>query len=81
MTKANYDVYGNREDRYRIKREGASRISAFADTKSEAEQIAKDFCRKHGGGEVRIHRPDGRIMDSDTIPKGNDPCPPRDRVM
>jgi hypothetical protein len=26
-----------------------------------------------------IHRPDGRIRDSDTIPPGRDPFPPRDK--
>ena len=32
-----------------------------------------------GGGEVRIHRRDGKIRDSDTVAPGNDPFPPRDK--
>ncbi|MDP3984720.1 MAG: DUF2188 domain-containing protein [Acidimicrobiia bacterium] len=32
-----------------------------------------------GGGEVTIHGRDGRIRDSDTVPPGHDPNPPRDK--
>ena len=32
-----------------------------------------------GGGEVRIQGRDGRWRDSDTVPPGNDPNPPRDK--
>ena len=80
MVKANYDVFGHRGD-YSVKREGASRISAHTPTKAQAERLAKQFSRNQGGGEVRIHRPNGQIMDSDTIPNGNDPYPPRDKAM
>lgn len=81
MNKANYHVSGNRRNGYSVKREGASRASVHAPTKIQAEKLAKKFSRNQGGGEVRIHRPNGQIMDSDTIPKGNDPCPPRDKAM
>ena len=78
--KCNYDVYGKTSN-YSVKREGASRVSIHTTTKAKAVQLAKQFCGNYGGGEVRTHRPNGQIMDSDTIPKGNDPCPPRDTVM
>lgn len=81
MTKQNYYIYGNRGDGYTVKRQGAKRASARTDTKAEAERIAKSLCREHGGGEVQIRRSNGQIMDSDTVPRGNDPCPPRDKVM
>ncbi|HUF07435.1 MAG TPA: DUF2188 domain-containing protein [Candidatus Binatia bacterium] len=32
-----------------------------------------------GGGELTIHGRDGRIRDSDTVPPGRDPHPPKDR--
>ena len=47
-------------------------------TQQEAVQWAKNFARNHGGGEVRIQGRDGRWRDSDTVPPGNDPFPPRD---
>lgn len=33
---------------------------------------------REGGGEVRIHGRDGKIRDSDTVPPGRDPHPPKD---
>ena len=56
----------------------ASRASSHHDTQADAEARAKEMLAREGGGEVVIHRPDGRIRDSDTVPPGNDPCPPRD---
>lgn len=79
--KTNYHVSGNRRAGYTVKREGANRASVHTATKSAAEHLAKQYARNHGGGEVRIHAPNGRITDSDTVPYGNDPCPPRDKVM
>ena len=38
----------------------------------------KEIVGNLGGGEVVIHRPDGTIRDSDTVPPGNDPNPPKD---
>jgi len=32
-----------------------------------------------GGGELTVMGRNGRIRSKDTIPPGNDPCPPRDR--
>lgn len=76
----NYHVSKDKEnDRWRVKKEGADRASGFADTQKEAEKMAKDLAASSGGGEVKIHRPDGPIRDSDTVAPGNDPCPPRDK--
>ena len=46
-------------------------------TQSVVEQGAKDVARDVGGAEVVVHRPDGRIRDSDTVGRP-DPFPPRD---
>jgi len=46
---------------------------------SKAEKLAKKFSSNSGGGEVKIHGLDGKIRDSDTVPPGNDPNPPKDK--
>jgi Uncharacterized protein conserved in bacteria (DUF2188) len=76
---ANYHVSKDKENsRWRVTREGADRVSDYADTQGDAEKIAKEHARNSGGGEVRIHRLDGPIRDSDTVAPAKDPFPPRD---
>jgi hypothetical protein len=55
-----------------VVKDKAGRASATAPTQAEAERIAKQFAANQGGGEVRIHRPDGTIRDSDTVAPGNE---------
>lgn len=62
-----------------VKKPGASRASAHADTQAEAIGRAKKIVENAGGGEVRIHGRDGKIRDSDTVAPGNDSNPPRDK--
>lgn len=81
MKKANYHVSGNRSSGYSVRREGASRASTHVTNKAYAVRLAKQFSHNLGGGEVRIHGPNGRIIDSDIVPNGRDTCPPRDMVM
>lgn len=77
---ANYHVSKDKETGdWRIKKEGATRISDLADSQKEAEKIAKELSANSGGGEVRIHGLDGKIRDSDTVAPANDPFPPRDK--
>lgn len=77
---SNYHVSRNKDSKeWQVRREGADRISDSARTQREAEGMAKEFAANSGGGEVRIHGRDGRIRDSDTVPPGNDPYPPKDR--
>jgi hypothetical protein len=64
---------------WQVVKPGASRPSAVAPTQAEAERRAREIVGNAGGGEVVIHRPDGRIRDSDTVAPGNDPFPPRDK--
>lgn len=75
---ANYHVIRNDDNRWKVVREKAQRVSVFEDTQREAEQKAKEFAANSGGGEVRIHGLDGKIRDSDTVPPAKDPFPPRD---
>jgi hypothetical protein len=78
---ANYHVTNRKGgDDWRVVKEGAGRASATAGTQKEAEKIAKELSGNNGGGEVRIHRPNGGpIRDSDTVSPGNDPYPPKDK--
>jgi hypothetical protein len=57
----------------------AGRVSAHVDTQGEAVDRARQIVHNSGGGEIVIHRPDGSIRDSDTVPPGHDPDPPRDK--
>ncbi|MDQ3789515.1 MAG: DUF2188 domain-containing protein [Actinomycetota bacterium] len=63
---------------WQVTKPGSDRASARTPTQSTGEQRAREIVRNTGGGEVVIHRPDGRIRDSDTVAPGNDPNPPRD---
>lgn len=58
------------------RKEGAGRVGSTAGTQREAIERARDQAKRERV-EVVIHRPDGRIRDSDSY--GNDPFPPRDK--
>lgn len=61
-------------DGWGARREGASRVGPVHDTQAGAAAAARTTAmREHG--EVIIHRPDGRIRDSDSY--GNDPFSPK----
>jgi len=75
---ANYHVTKDKDSGdWKAKKEGADRAAGHYDTQAEAEKAAKEFSANSGGGEVRIHGLDGKIRDSDTVPPGNDPFPPK----
>ena len=67
------------DDGWAVRTPNSERASSVHRTQSEAEGRAKEIVGNLGGGEVRIHGRDGQIRDSDTVPPGNDPFPPRDR--
>ena len=62
-----------------VKKPNASRASSHKSTQKEAITRAREILGNDGGGELVIHRSDGTIRDSDTVPPGNDPFPPRDQ--
>lgn len=68
-----------RGDGWAVRKPGSDRSSAIADTQSAAIDRARQILENSGGGELTIHRPDGRIRDSDTVKPGHDPHPPKDR--
>jgi hypothetical protein len=63
-----------------VVKSGYQRASSHADTQAEAIQRARDIIGNLGGGELTIKGRDGKIRDSDTVPPGNDPNPPKDTV-
>jgi hypothetical protein len=77
---ANYHVTQKKgQDGWNVQKEGGKIASAVVNTQKEAEALAKQFSSNNGGGEVRIHRPDGGpIRDSDTVKPGNDPSSIKD---
>jgi Uncharacterized protein conserved in bacteria (DUF2188) len=58
---------------------GADRASSHLPTQKDAEERAKQIVSNLGGGEVVIHDRQGQIRDSDTVPPGHDPYPPKDQ--
>lgn len=64
------DVSGNRRYGYKIANQG--KVTGTAPTQKEAEARAKSQVSDAGGGQVYIHRPDGRIRDADTVHPGNE---------
>ena len=59
-----------------IKRNGAQRASAHAETKDKALEIGRTIS-KNQNTELISHLKNGRIQNLDS--HGNDPCPPRDK--
>ncbi len=77
---ANRRIVQQREDgRWEVKAPRADRASAITDPQATAIDRARDILSNDGGGELTIKGTDGKIRDSDTVPPGNDPNPPRDR--
>jgi len=76
----------NNNDRYvvnhlhgwAVRSPNSDRASDVFGTQQEAIDRAHEIVSNLGGGEVRIQGRDGRFRDSDTVPPGNDPFPPRD---
>lgn len=61
-----------------VRKPSAAKASSHHETQAEAEARAKQILARRGGGEVVIHDREGKIRDSDTVPPGRDPFPPKD---
>ena len=73
------DVVPTGDGRWAVRAPNAERASGVYDRQLDAIDRGREIVSNAGGGELRIHGRDGRIRDSDTIPRGNDPFPPRDK--
>ena len=72
-------VVPDSEGGWNVRAPNADRSSGHFDTQQQAIDRAREIVRNSGGGEVVIHDRGGRVRDSDTVPPGRDPNPPRDR--
>ena len=75
MAKPDYHVVP-RDEKWAVVREGGRRASSLHPTQEKAIQAGRRLAQSEKT-ELVIHRPDGRIRDSDSF--GNDPHPPRDK--
>lgn len=73
------DVVPTADGNWAVRAPNADRASGVFPRQADAIDRAREIIGNLGGGELRIHGRDGRIRDSDTVPKGNDPNRPRDR--
>jgi hypothetical protein len=69
----------NHPDGWAVKAAGADKASGVYKTQAEAQAAARRIVHNAGGGEVVTQGRDGKFRDSDTVPPGNDPFPPRDQ--
>lgn len=75
----NRHVVPNPNGGWDVKAPGADRASAHLPTQADAIDRARQIVTNLGGGEVPIHGRNGQIRDSDTVGRGNDPHPPKDK--
>ena len=74
MAKKKYHVVPSGDD-WAVKREGSQRASSLHSTQADAIAAGTELARTNKT-ELVIHRPNGKIRDSDSY--GNDPNPPKD---
>lgn len=79
MSENNRHVVPNPEGGWDVIKPNAQRASSHHDTQQDAIDRGREIVHNAGGGELRIHGRDGKIRDSDTVPPGRDPYPPRDK--
>ncbi|MBA2620992.1 MAG: DUF2188 domain-containing protein [Acidobacteria bacterium] len=67
MSKKSYHVIAKSNGEWSVKRTGAERASKTFSTKSEAVKDAGKMLTQSGGGELIIHKTDGRVIRRDTL--------------
>lgn len=78
MSRNNRHVVQTDDGRWAVRDEGSDRASGIFDTQRQAQDRAREILGNSGGGELVTHGTDGKIRDSDAVPPGHDPFPPRD---
>ena len=71
-------IYRRDDGKWENKRNDAGKASSIHNTQQDAIASARSMLNNQGGGELTIMGRNGRIRSKDTIPPGNDPCPPKD---
>ena len=74
MSKKEYiHVVKTKDGTWVNKKEGSKRASSVSNTQAEAKSKAIEQAKKHGNAEVKVHGRDGRIRESNTYTRKNDP--------
>lgn len=68
----NYHVTKNGNS-WKLKREGAKRATAVAETKSELMNVIKGGQHSKNPSSVKIHKLNGQIQEERTYPRSSDP--------
>ena len=74
MSRDTHRVMPHPDGGWQVRRDGDQRAYRRTDTQTDAVGIARQVSRNQGT-ELQIHRPDGRIRQSDS--HGHDPFPPK----
>jgi len=72
-------VYRRPDGTWVNKRNDADNASSLHNTQQTAIDAARKMLINSGGGELIVKGLNGKIRSKDTIPPGNDPCPPKDK--
>ena len=75
MPRKEYHVVPH-ENGWAVKKNNASKSSAWTSTKSDAVSKAQELS-KNSGSEMVVHGKNGKIQYSNSY--GKDPCPPKDK--
>jgi hypothetical protein len=67
------------DGQWEVVKSGHERASAVTRTQREAQDRGREIVSNLGGGELTTKGRDNKFRDSDTVPHGNDPCPPKDK--
>jgi len=79
MTKGRDRTVFKHDGQWVNKRNDAGKASSLHSTQKAAIDAAAEMLGNQGGGELTTKGLDGKIRSKDTIPPGNDPCPPKDK--
>lgn len=72
-------VYKRSDGKWVNKRNDSDRASSTHKTQKAAKDAARENLGNQGGGELTVKGRDGKFVDKDTVPPGNDPNPPKDK--
>lgn len=70
-------VVPTKDGKWANKKAGSKRASSVSNTQAEARSKAIEQAKKHGNTEVKVHGKNGRIRESNTYTRKNDPKKPK----
>ncbi len=73
MAKKSYHVIAKSDGQWSVKRTGADRVTGKFSTQKEAEQEARNIIKRSGGGEIIVHKKDGRVSTRVTLSSNQNP--------